>query len=393
MGAFNFDIPVSGSLKIRRQSLASVLAGFAFICQFPCFYVYHLLVVDGVTPFLAGYTVRVAALLLPIILFTYVMSYSRIKGGVILDLAFIIFCFYIVILAWVGYYKNSTASKDYMGAAVVWLSYYFNIRTVGFSWRWVKIVYLPAILLILVIVATNTSSGIFELGVNSQFATYQSFAIVLMVVVFLLLASVKSRRSITFLWIASLPLLFVVGARSELAAMIAFGGAYTMFTKGRRISAMFAAFIFFLLVLSDFKSLSEYSDNRVIRILVSGADANITERSFALDYALAAIKGHPFTGDFGQYPDGLFAHNALSAWADFGIVGFIFFILLLGTSLWVAGKRLVAGDRGPYSRAVISATVAVIILLITAKTFVYFLVPVIIAMNVNGFNRPWSSVH
>ena len=52
--------------------------------------------------------------------------------------------------------------------------------------------------------------------------------------------------------------------------------------------------------------------------------------------AWQVIQNHPLVGDYGYYIDiygiGSYAHNILSAWADFGILGFILF---LGLSIYL----------------------------------------------------------
>ncbi len=346
----------------------------------------------GMSAFLEGYTVRVAALVMPCLAISYAVSFSDLKRGVRLDLAILFFSAFIVIWSYAfGLTKNPTAALDYIGASLVWVSYYFNIRLVRIDEKWARYIHLPATLIVAFVVAFNVKAGMFTLGTESQVATYQGFALVLLVMTLLAMASFTNVLVIWGQWLASLVMLFLIGARSEFAALIIGGTIYIMLLRGSAIvkSILFAnAFVMVFLNISEFEV---YTQNRVVVLLESGAYANRVDRQYAFDYAIDAIRSNPLIGSFGAYPDGLFAHNAIAAWADFGFFGFLFFILLVGIPLVRILKSSFSLKRTTESVLAASALLSVVFLLITSKTFVYFLVPVALGISRLPYSKGGAS--
>lgn len=66
--------------------------------------------------------------------------------------------------------------------------------------------------------------------------------------------------------------------------------------------------------------------SRTLGLLNLSHDASYNERVYILKESISTILYHPITGSYASYKPGYYSHNALSAWVDFGIIGFIVYL-------------------------------------------------------------------
>jgi hypothetical protein len=93
------------------------------------------------------------------------------------------------------------------------------------------------------------------------------------------------------------------------------------------------------------------------------------EREAAAEHALRVIKQSPLLGDFASYPAGLYSHNILSAWVDYGLTGFILHIGVFITAIFVLYYQRARIDL-PFMRIMLSL---IIIAEVFLKSHSYFL--------------------
>jgi hypothetical protein len=203
--------------------------------------------------------------------------------------------------------------------------------------------YLIMILIIFsLIVFSNIFDGRFDLrsqSENDRVATYQIFGLSILVISFIVFAHLRTNFSKFFCFIISILLLYFNGSRSEFVFYII--SVVTLFVliegKGekRGYYLLFLPVIFFLGFLG-LNYVGSLSGNRVTELMNISEATSFLAREQLNSFALDTIINKPFTGEYGAYLDiygmGNYAHNILSAWADFGLLGFIVFF---GTSFYL----------------------------------------------------------
>ena len=94
------------------------------------------------------------------------------------------------------------------------------------------------------------------------------------------------------------------------------------------------------------------------------------ERGHANDQALAIIAEHPLAGSFGYHAwdSAGYAHNALSAWTQYGLVGFALFSITMAaaTAIALAGIAKTRG-REPAWHLALQFNVIAIVLAIASE--------------------------
>lgn len=128
--------------------------------------------------------------------------------------------------------------------------------------------------------------------------------------------------------------LFYLGARTEFYMAL----ALLIIIKFSKIEKKVDAIILFLLISIFFASIGyfyidvdELHKIRIFAVLFSDEDASRSARSELTLNAIKTISENPFFGDFASHELGAYSHNLLSAWVDFGFLGFlcIFFIAFI----------------------------------------------------------------
>lgn len=92
---------------------------------------------------------------------------------------------------------------------------------------------------------------------------------------------------------------------------------------------------------------SVFLETRAAEILDLASSASWQDRVTANSRALEVIAGHPLAGKFGYYfwDSAGYAHNILSAWTQYGLLGFVAFIATSACALFIAFKGLLV-SRG-----------------------------------------------
>ncbi|HEX2839819.1 O-antigen ligase family protein [Hyphomicrobium sp.] len=169
---------------------------------------------------------------------------------------------------------------------------------------------------------------------KKEFASYQGFSRSFVFASMVLLALQKTTWQRAILAAFSIAIAFLMAARSELVALI-FAVALVEFIRASRtpqgltllaIACLLAGLLPFIL---DYGALTESRQMQLLDLSKSSSWSTRTE------YATSAweqIVASPISGQFGGHflvgtPDGgSYAHNALSCWVSFGLIGFVLYI-------------------------------------------------------------------
>jgi hypothetical protein len=119
------------------------------------------------------------------------------------------------------------------------------------------------------------------------------------------------------------------------------------------------------------------AETRAGELVDLAGSASWQDRVVVMDRAWNAIASNPFLGDFAyhirNWGTGNYAHNALSAWPEFGLIGFLLYLSLLAIFAVTAFRRMFSTD--PRWQAAVGLNVVTLVVILAEP--VYSLVPAV----------------
>lgn len=374
----------SVSLRPAKRIRGEISAAIAFVIVFPVYIGYQQLVFFGVIPpALGGYFTWGTVMATPFVLISLLRS-ERPKFGLV-DILFALLCLQLIGATVAGYvyqvdmeitlnyvafsikfivlaalaYVLPWGSKFYTGifrgifVSLSWFAIYSYIESGG--------------------VLTPATAKILELD-------YQGIAYAYLVMHLISLGK-SGFYPRMFLHSTLVAVLFTIGARSEFVAAVLVIVAYELLkarslrvaaaTAGGLALAAGAAFVVFS---------TNIEESRISGLFDIAYDESAIQRQRALSNALDTIANNPFSGDYGSYVAGEYAHNILSAWVDLGLFGFLVVVAICVIPLLVLVRDyILLGDRDIHSQCTV-ATIVLCFLLIFAKSFTYPLLPIVVGL-------------
>jgi len=206
--------------------------------------------------------------------------------------------------------------------------------------------------------------------------SYQGFASATMLTALILLASIRKLRW-RFFWATTCAfLLFVGGARSEFVGYSVAVGVVEgigLLRRPKVIPAISIALVPVCFFIND--RWSDIENSRQMQLFdIANASSWIARQDF-LQFAIDQIADHPIEGMFGghfywnwPFSAGAYAHNALSAWVSFGLIGFTLYILLTVSCAKSSFALLWQPKMSPVSRLSAYVNILSLLLVIAAKS-------------------------
>lgn len=331
------------------------LRALPFLALFPGFFAYHWAALNGWTPLvLGGYVNEVSALVCAGFVLAWLMSVlvgRRVMvQWTIVDTCFALFMawFAATVLVHVMLVSAPGVTKSHTASWVQLLACYLAVRHVSLEFVRPPLLWTVGFFSVAVLWAAQTDLlGLLLRGSDeSSAATYQSLARALLITAAFGLGGQKSRLVRWSGYAVTLFVLFLVGARSEIAgAAILFCVLEIVASHRPMFAAMVVAAITALgaiVLLGALDTLPEFfPDNRFLALLLEGSgDASAVERAFYQELAWRAVLESPMLGDYGHYERaasaGAYAHNWLSAWVDLGLIGLLLLTALHLSAAWSA---------------------------------------------------------
>ena len=381
-------------MTLHPERIAWSLAFVGFLALFPGFVLYHLLVMGlHLPPLLAGFFGPVSALL--------VLMYAPLQPKLLRSsnraaqlFVLTVFLLLTFLLAW------SVAHRALSPSPVV-------LEAFSQSWRAIILMgatflvglYLPLksgllhrLLLLVLGLGAAGLMGYYVFTGEPMFyaravfgsdsgASYQGFARTALVIAVLALILQDSRPGRVAVGVCGLIAMWFLGARSEmigfLVATLLYFGIIGLRSRSIQVSAVVLVPVLALLVSTN---LDVIDGSRHLQVL-SLADASSWQaRVNMTETAVTQIRESPIIGVFGGHiaargTSGAYAHNALSAWVSYGLLGFMGYVglTLVATchSLW---KVVLQGDLR--TRWVAAAVFGMVVLvLIIASKSVFWVLP------------------
>lgn len=373
------------------------VAIFAFFLLFPGFFFYHTLLGLGVMgAFLGGFFAPASLLVVLPLIYMYLMRIRRDPDRLTKpDIAFGIF---------LAYFSTVVAANAALGGKMVHvihhilgilflLNVFLIYKAIDFSGRQFRRIGLASLLAMSAIVFSFSIDGVFYLGAlgmakdADSLATYQGFSRSYLFTFVPVIAFTRSPWLRMLLYCIGAPTLFFNTARSEFIALLFLVPIIEFYHSRNKLAV---AFLFLALViainiyLEDIIALLPH--NRILELLDLSQSTSANKRHHLTVYALQTINEHPFIGDFGSYPPGLYAHNVLSAWVDLGFMGIAYLMLMITVPAMVMFVREYFSSRN-YLQFLLPFSLASITLLLLMTS--HFFTDMLIGATLGCYSTYW----
>lgn len=316
------------------------VAILAFFLLFPCFFFYHTLLGLGVmSAFLGGFFAPAALLVVLPLAAMYVRRLRRNPNWLTRpDIAFGIYiAYFFAIVATHGVLGGKMIHVVHHILGILFLvNVFFIFKAIDFSGKLFRRIALLSLFAMSAIVFSYSIDGVFYLGAlgmakdAESLATYQGFSRSYLFTFVPLLAYTRAPWLRLLLYGIAAPTLFFNTARSEFVALIFLIPIIEFYHSRNKLVVAFVLAAILITVKIYLDDIMEFlPNNRILELFDLSQSTSANKRHHLTVYALQTINAHPFLGDFGSYPPGLYAHNILSAWVDLGFLGISYLSVML----------------------------------------------------------------
>ena len=226
-------------------------------------------------------------------------------------------------------------------------------------------------------------------------SSYQGLARSLLVAFLIAIVVLESKLLRSLAAMTGLVGLFFMGARSEFVAF-GVGLLALVAVASRGLFVKVAIPVVFALALTVLFGIAEGADRgsagaRMTELLDYASSTSWQRRVQLTDGAVKQIRGSPLLGAYGEHQafggTAGYAHNYLSAYAAFGLGGFLgFTALVLGTVL-ISTKKVIASRGDPVWRLAFALGVACLLLVTLSKSIYWTLPALTWGLIAAGFRR------
>jgi hypothetical protein len=364
---------------LERKSLPVVSVFIAYTLGF---YVYSIGVFFGMPAFLDGYLVTAAAAGIPLLMWSYWRVFAQYVADREIDIiVWTMLGYWLLWMVIVGAKDNNPIEFiSYAGTVISWVMLFMLGRVIPFYARHLAPIAAVIFITLFVLTLSNTESGSFTPAQSAEyFATYQAYAVVLCIVTFTLFYLVERIEVFWAIGLISIISLAILGSRSELIGML-----FATFLIGNHRKFNLWALTLQITVLSGlyvaYMWITDAEWNRFINLVDEHAESTTSDRSLANHQALRVLGDNLILGSFGEYPSGFYAHNILSVWVDFGLIGLILYV----ASFVILFRALFSLNRGSGwpSKDFVSLCLLLfcVVLLAASKSCQYYLVPFVLGL-------------
>lgn len=355
----------------------------------PLNFTYALLYVLGYFPALPfmGYA-TITHLFSPIVLLFLLTN-----GSILLNVKYfyllIFFLFQVLVYTFVGYFLSDYSYNLEAFAQSFLLFYYLLVYAVlGFglyyfkimgSKIWLYFLYFFIFVVVCLYFKNGTFSFYFNL-MNPSAATinYQEVSIIFLFVWFFYYAgvfdSIERIKSIVICVI----ILIASGARTEfygfiLALLYVFllGNVRINFYKLKNFIIVFSILLVILFLFKDF-IFEVFENSRHFSVTKLDSDGSWQEREYLKHKNLNYIYENPIFGSYASHFDigrGFYIHNILSSWQQYGLLGFVLYLLLVVIPFLVISYTRVKTDNKKLDGFLFISTYSLIVVIVTKSVY------------------------
>lgn len=232
--------------------------------------------------------------------------------------------------------------------------------------------------LLFIFIISNTQSGTYILDFAGEEVNYLRLAEGFAFLSFSAIVLAKKPSTVFAIITVSIISLFLINSRSALIVYIIAVVLLHIYMKG--LKSILIIFVIVLLVREIISHIPEVmagiEESRVGRLFFkTEADTSLEGRNELLEYGLGVISRNPITGEHNGHlklGEGMYVHNILSYWTQFGFFAFFVLCVLLIISLKNIYENLKTSDKSDrVQRFAFMYLVYCIIGVIVSKAYVY----------------------
>lgn len=346
-------------------NISRTAANLGFLTLFPGFLLYHYAVAQSwIPPFLGGLFGSVEALLAVVALVLIPWIASEGLAGAVTPAAVVgVTMAYIALWSVVNYLflQGETFAGIALWEAFSALAGWLAMLLVGACYPFDeplprRALAVAAVLMVLAFVHAmirfRSPLGpylTFSLGDDQDagVASYQGIGRSVVVSAIVLAAGARTTRGRLLLLTGTSFLLVLLGSRTDLFTVLALIAAVVGLTMLRGNLAAIVAVVVGAYVLYVVAG-PIFLETRNAEIFDLASSTSWQARHDLEVRALGVIRDHPLLGDFGYHHriggTGYYAHNALSAWTNYGMLGFALYLGLIVYFLLASIRRVIATD-------------------------------------------------
>jgi hypothetical protein len=339
--------------KLKLHEILNGLSTNGLLVLFPGYFLYHF----GVSQ---AYFAPIFGGLYGVVSFSIFLTFSILmpsiwrffKGkfyfeSIVFSISLIyFFCWTFIIDKFFSNHLNGVhAFNESYSTLVIWIALFFVGRFTNFKIQNSLFIYLSVfgciiLTYVISIIKYDSFFAFFQIFQNGEdeiaISSYQQAG--RSIFVFAIICSsffINDKRTVgLFILLISLLILLSTGSRTDLVSLgiiVIFFTFYSIFKennffkKGLSVIFLSLALGYFIYLVKDF-----FSDSRASELLELSSSTSWNSRSDLSVEAIKIIKANPIFGKFDYYNDqGGYAHNILSSWTSFGIIGFALYSFLL----------------------------------------------------------------
>ncbi|MCE8015061.1 hypothetical protein HOP62_03105 [Halomonas sp. MCCC 1A17488] len=379
-------------MVLSGDALTTRASAIGFFVLFPGFILYHTLVAMGVIPAVLGGLFGVVSVLMFIVYCALLPSQLYLLLTASRGYALVTLCFFVYVLLWsavnyglIGGSVMQAALIQTVETLVLWLVLFvLGYRIPLDSPRLARAFWIAFVLIAgyLAFHVATTGQWMFfarrmlevEAEAGDSVSTYQGYARSALVLLLFLIAVSERAVVRAVLIVLGAFVMFVLGARSELYAFLALSGLLLLLWAGMSVKYMLTLLavvgVLMALVVSQFEALA---GSRQLQIFdLSGTSSWLARQNLG-QRAVAQILESPLLGRFGGHiasaqVTGGYAHSMLSAWVNYGLLGFALYLgLTLFAFVGAAYRLILLGDRGGRWVFAFSVNFVCLLLMVLAK--------------------------
>lgn len=307
----------------------------------PGFFLYHSIVGQGWVPtFLGGYSTAMAALLLGPLALQYVQHLlATPTHRLALDGLYVAFVTYYgtVLAAQYANGAHSHAVPEQFGIVFQFVTLFMLSRLAPLGDPKFQRTLLVLLMLMTGLIVSNADDGTFIIaslelyGVDENLANYQAYAFVYSSVMLYVLAPMQKRWQRALVYAICIPTLFLNGARTEFIGVILLVLLTEFIESQHKLVTVLVAAVLVGIGIASLPLLADlFPESRTVFLFLDYSDdRSAQERAQMLHDGWRTITENPWLGDFQSHARGEHIHNALSAWVDLGLAGFIAYAALI----------------------------------------------------------------
>jgi hypothetical protein len=376
-------------MLLDLRSSAHAAATLGFLVLFPTFFIYHYLLSTGaIIPIFGGLFGNAAVLIL---MCCAALSFWLVRAGAWggLDSARLFFLAWFYFAVWsgvgaltvLGEPHGPYAIRESVVMLIYWLAMFFigsfarldaPVSRVSLGLLCLGIV----VVIVHAIISQQSLLGLFfafspDVDAEVQSITYQGAGRSLLITGIVAAAFASRTWKQVLILAVAVTALTMLGSRTYLVA-----GALSLLlcvaTSAIR-KRQHVALIMFLAVVAfvGYTLRVFFEATRMAELLNIARSSSWQTRMSLQSEAIEAIMRNPLAGDFAYHirelSAGAYAHNVLSAWAQFGIIGFALYLALIVTFALIAARH--AFSPNPTWQAALGLNVAALIVCMAEPVF------------------------